>query len=284
LGELRDKMSQEMALRNLAPKTCRGYVASVSAFARFCRRSPAQADLVDVKRYLAQLIREGYAPETIKHTVTALRFLYGVTLGRERMAEAIPYPKVPFHEPEILSGTEVCDIFGALTRLIPGMVLMTMYAAGLRVSEACRLKTADIDSKRGVIHVREGKGRKDRYVMLSARLLEALRAYWRKVRPRGEFLFPGNSGGHVHPETVRVALRDAVRATNIKKRVTTHVLRHSFATHLHETGIDIRVIQHLLGHASIRTTTRYTRVSRKVVGSVKSPLDLLGTADGSILG
>ena len=169
--------------------------------------------------------------------------------------------------------------------MVPGVVVTTAYGAGLRVSEACRLQVQDIDGKRGLIHVRLGKGGKDRYVMLSQRLLGLLRQYWVAVRPSGEWLFPGRKPGKpLTPSAVRRALNVAVKAAKLKKRVTVHVLRHSFATHLLETGTDIRLIQVLLGHASIRTTARYAQVSTTHIGRVKSPLDLLGTKQGAVLG
>jgi site-specific recombinase XerD len=165
------------------------------------------------------------------------------------------------------------------------MALVTAYGAGLRVSEVCRLRVEDIDSNRGLIHVRLGKGGKDRYVMLGDRLLLALRAYWAQTRPTGSWLFPGRKPGtHLTPDAVNKALKEAVRATKLKKRITAHTLRHSFATHLLEAGTDIRIIQVLLGHASIRTTARYAQVSAKQVAKVRSPLDLLGTRQGAALG
>jgi site-specific recombinase XerD len=164
------------------------------------------------------------------------------------------------------------------------MALTTAYAAGLRVSETCRLKVGDIDGTRKLIHVRLGKGGKDRYVMLGDRLLEGLRAYWVKVKPEG-WLFPGaKKGCPLSPDAVRKALERATKTAKLKKRVKTHGLRHAFATHLLESGTDIRVIQALLGHASIRTTARYTQVSKKLIASTKSPLDLLGTKKGADLG
>jgi site-specific recombinase XerD len=165
------------------------------------------------------------------------------------------------------------------------MVLATAYAAGLRLSEACRLEVRDIDSKRGVIHVRQGKGGRDRFVMLGARLLVALRDYWKVVRPGGSYLFPGRDPlAPLSPTTPRKALDEAVKAARLKKKVTPHLLRHSFATHLLETGTDIRVIQALLGHKSLSTTAHYAQVDSARISQVKSPLDLLGTAQGEVLG
>jgi site-specific recombinase XerD len=162
---------------------------------------------------------------------------------------------------------------------------MTAYSAGLRVSEVCRLRPEDIDSKRKLIHVRLGKGSRDRYVMLADRLLLALRQYWMKVKPQGEWLFPGaKKGAHLTPLSVQLAVKKAAKAVKLTKRVTPHVLRHCFATHLLEAGNDIRLIQALLGHSSIRTTARYTQVSNKLVGRTKSPLDLLGTEKAAALG
>jgi integrase/recombinase XerD len=207
-----------------------------------------------------------------------------VTLDRSRVAERIPWPKVPHKQPDILSGSEVAKLLKAVSSLVPAMALTTAYGAGLRISEACRLRVEDIDGKRKLIHVRLGKGGKDRYVMLGDRLLEGLREYWVKVKPRG-WLFPGaKTGRPLSPDAVRKALERARKVAKLKKRVTTHALRHAFATHLLESGTDIRIIQVLLGHASIRTTARYTQVSNKLIASTKSPLDLLGTKKGAALG
>jgi site-specific recombinase XerD len=162
---------------------------------------------------------------------------------------------------------------------------MTTYGAGLRISEACRLRVADIDSKRMLIHIRDGKGGKQRYTMLCHRLLEVLRAYFKQMRPSGEFLFPGQKpGSHLAVSSVRKVLHLAIKDCGIEKRVTPHVLRHSFATHLLDTGTDIRTIQVLLGHNSIQTTQVYTQVSPQHIGRVESPLDLLGTRKAKVLG
>jgi len=278
-------MVRDLKLKNLAAATQKEYLRCCVGFVRYHRTSPRELGETAIKEYLAHLQLKGAGPETLKMNVAGLKFLYGVTLDRPKVAERLLWPKVPHKKPDILSGSEVEKLLKAVASVVPAMALATAYAAGLRISEACRLRPEDIDSKRGLIHVRLGKGRKDRYVMLSTRLLLALRAYWAQVRPEGGWLFPGRQKGtHLHSTAVNKALKDAAHSVKLKKRVTAHTLRHSFATHLLETGTDIRIIQVLLGHASIRTTARYTQVSKKHVASVKSPLDLLGTQRAAALG
>ena len=285
MGELRERMTRDLALRNLSAATRREYLRCCCGFVRYHMKSPKHLGEAACKEYLAHLLLRGVGPETLKMHVAGLKFLYGVTLDRPKVAERLAWPRVPQKKPDILSGTEVEKLLGSVASLVPGMALATAYGAGLRISEVCRLRVEDVDGKRRLLHVRLGKGGKDRYVMLAERLLLALRAYWAEVRPAGGWLFPGRKQGtHLHPTAVRWALKGAVKKAKLKKRVTTHVLRHSFATHLLEAGTDIRVIQVLLGHASIRTTARYAQVSAKHVRTVKSPLDLLGTQAGAILG
>jgi integrase/recombinase XerD len=285
MGELYQRMARDLKLKNLATATQSEYLRCCAGFARYHRKSPEELGETAIKEYLAHLQLKGAGPETLKMNVASLKFLYGVTLDRPKVAARLLWPKVPHKKPDILSGTEIEKLLGAVTSLVPAMALTTAYAAGLRISEACRLRAEDIDSKRGLIHVRLGKGGKDRYVMLSERLLPALRAYWREVRPADGWLFPGRKKGQpLTPEAVRKSLKAAVGAVKLKKRVTPHALRHSFATHMLEAGNDIRVIQEILGHASIRTTARYTQVSAKHVARVTSPLDLLGTKRGAVLG
>lgn len=248
-------------------------------------KPPTEMGESAIKEYLAHLQLKGSGVETLKLNVAGLKFLYGVTLDKPKVVERIPWPKVPHKKPDILSGTEMEALLKAVASLVPAMALTTAYAAGLRVSEVCRLRVEDIDSQRNLIHVRLGKGKKDRYVMLSKRLLETLRAYWAKQRPTGPWLFPGSKKGQpLTPDAVRKALERATMVTKLKKRVTAHGLRHAFATHLLETGTDIRLIQVLMGHASIRTTARYAQVSAKHIAAVTSPLDLLGTKRGKVLG
>jgi site-specific recombinase XerD len=281
MGELYQKMARDLKLKNLAATTQSEYLRCCFNFARYHMTSPVKLGEAAIKEYLEHVQLKGAGPETLKMNVAGLKFLYGVTLDRPKVAARLPWPKVVHKKPDILSGSELQKVLSAVTSLVPATALLTAYGAGLRVSEACRLRVEDIDSKRDLIHVRLGKGGKDRYVMLSERLLVALRAYWVKVRPSGGWLFPGREKGeHLSPDAVRKALNAAVRSVKLKKRITTHSMRHAFATHLLEAGTDIRVIQVLLGHASIRTTAHYTQVSARHVASVKSPLDLLGTKRG----
>lgn len=285
MGEVYDKMLRDLKLKCLAEKTQKEYLRCCAGFVRYHMKSPRELGETAIKEYLAHLQLKGAGPETLKMNVAGVSFLYKVTLDRPKVVERVPWPKVPHKKPDILSGSELEKVLSKVASLVPAMALMTAYGAGLRVSEACRLRVEDIDSKRGLIHVRLGKGKKDRYVMLASRLLWALRGYWMQVRPEGGWLFPGRkSGTPLTSGAVNKALGEAVRAAKLKKRVTAHTMRHSFATHLHELGTDIRTIQVLLGHASIRTTARYAQVSQKQIAAVKSPLDVLGTRRAAALG
>ena len=285
MGELYDRMSRDLKLKGLAESTQSNYLRCCSGLARYHMKSPADLGETELKEYLAHVLMRGAGPETLKMNVAGLKFLYGETLARAEVAARLPWPKVPQKKPDILSGTEVEKVLGAIIGLVAAVALTAAYGAGLRISEACGLRVEDIDGKRGLIHVRLGKGKKDRYVMLPQRLLAMLRHYFAAVRPKGEWLFPGRKAGkHVTPSAIAKALSVAVKAAKLKKRVTSHTLRHSFATHLLETGHDSRLIQVLLGHASIRTTQHYTQVSAAHVGRTTSPLDILGTKQGSVLG
>lgn len=225
---------------------------------------------------LYQLEHKKAGPASHKMAVAALKFFYGVTLGRPEVAVTIPWPKVPHTLPDILDPTQVRALLEALGTAKHRVVIMTTYAAGMRISEACGLRTVDVDSKRKLIHIRDGKQGRDRYVMLSQQLLLFLRVYWQLERPSGTLLFPGETQtGCVSTEAVRKALHQASQKLGLQKRVTPHLLRHRFATHLLEAGEDIRTIQVLLGHRSIRTTARYTQVSTRRIGRTQSPLDRL---------
>jgi site-specific recombinase XerD len=241
----------------------------------------------EVGRFLLHLVQvEKVGEATHKMYVAALRFLYTHTLKRPEILPALPWPRVKKPLPVVLSGTEVQRLLETIRSRKYRALLMTAYGAGVRVSEACELRPQDIDSGRMLIHIHDGKRGRDRYVMLSQRLLEALRLYWCTERPACDgYLFPGAvPGSHVAGATVRRVVKKAATAIGLEKRVTPHTLRHSFATHLLEVGTDIRVIQQLLGHGSIRTTARYTHVSAAHVGRTKSPLDLLGTEAAKPLG
>jgi len=276
MGELYQKMSQDLAIKNLAAATRQQYLRCCSEFVRYHMRSPRELGLPDIKDYLGRLVCQGARPEKLKMHVAGLKFLFGTTLEREEVAEKIPWPKVPHKKPDILSPAEVERLLQAAMSAsrVPAVVAVAAYGAGLRISEACRLRPEDIDSARGLIHVRLGKGGKDRYVMLSPQLLQILRGYWVQVRPQGGWLFPGQKpGAPITSTAVARALRRAAARVKLRKKVSPHALRHSFATHLLEAGTDIRAIQVLLGHSSIHTTARYTQVSERYIGSVKSPLD-----------
>jgi len=220
-------------------------------------------------------------PGTIKGHLGAVRFLYTFTLGKPEVVAGILWPRQPHKLPDILACEEVEAVFAHVESIEFRAILMATYGAGLRITEACRLCTTDLDAKRGLIHVRDGKRGRDRYVMLPARLLGVLREYWRQARPPGPQLFPGKGRtGVITPRAVGDVLAKAAAKAGITKRVTPHTMRHSFATHLLEGGTDLRTIQVLLGHASIRTTAHYTQVSGKMIARTTSPLDRLGRPEG----
>jgi len=211
--------------------------------------------------------------------VNALKFLYNITLKRPEVVQGISHPKRPKTLPVILSPQEVLRIFAAIRSVKHRAIIATAYAAGLRISEVCGLRITDIDSQRKRIHVRAGKGKKDRYVMLGESLLTLLRQYYQKVRPKGEYLFPGyNPQRPLCTTAVSQVLRKVVRQTGLTKKVSMHTLRHCFATHLLEAGTDIRILQVLLGHSSIRTTQRYTHITDRLVQKLVSPLDMIQPA------
>jgi site-specific recombinase XerD len=227
MGATYQKMQRDLTLRNLSDNTHASYLGCCRNYVRHFMKAAEDMGLPEVESFLELLAKRGASISKRKRYVAGLRFLYGVTLGRPEVASKIPWPKVPQHKPDILSGTEVVQLFEAVTELKYRVIVMTAYSAGMRMREVCRLQVTDIDSKRGVIHIREGKGKKDRYVMLSPRLLKVLRRYWRIVRPKGAFLFPGREPEtSITQQAVREALKTAVWKAGIKKRVTFHSLRH----------------------------------------------------------
>ena len=274
---LRQRMIEDMQLRNLAQVTQRNYIAHVAAFAKFFGKSPEYLDQEAVREYLLYLLNERkLSPEGVNQQVSALKFIYLTTLEMPWNDVDFPRAKRPHRLPVVLSHEEVVQFFDHVPSLRYRAALMICYGAGLRVSEAVAVKVSDIDSKRKLLRVEQGKGRKDRYAMLSPRLLEVLRVYWRAARPK-EYLFPSwRPGRHLNATSLQQACHDAWLRSGLRKRVTAHTLRHSFATHLLENGTDIRIIQVLLGHSQIDTTAGYAAVTPQLIGATLSPLDRLG--------
>lgn len=275
VSPLRRRMIEDMTVRNLSPATQQSYVYAVANFGKYFGRSPDRLGLEEVRAYQVHLVATGISWSALNQKVCALRFFFGVTLGRPEIPARIPHAREPRALPVVLSGDEVVRFLEAVSSLKCRAALTTAYATGLRASETVNLQTADIDSARMVIHVQHGKGGKDRYVMLSPQLLSILRVYWRLTKPR-PFLFPGRCPERrLDPANLHIACRQACRAANLDKHVTVHTLRHSFATHLLESGTDLRIIQVLLGHSSVSTTARYTQVATNTIAKTSSPLDNL---------
>jgi integrase/recombinase XerD len=254
------------------------YVQQVSLFARYFNKSPDQLGPEEIRAYQLHLTNEKkLAPGSVLIAVAALRFLYKVSLKKDwTFEDAIPGPKKPQKLPVVLSPEEILRFLGCVGNTKHRTILTTCYAAGLRISEAVHLKPTDIDSQRMVIRVEQGKGQKDRYVMLSPKLLEALRSYWRAVRPDGGWIFEGDMPGQpITRSAVELACQKARRVSGIRKPISPHSMRHAFAVHLLESGTDVRTIQLLLGHRSLATTARYLRIATSKVCSTSSPFDLL---------
>jgi len=273
MSPLRRRMIEDMTIRKFAPKTQHDYVQRVKNFAAFLGRSPDRASFEDVRRYQLHLAASGVGVSTLNQTVSTLRFFFKVTLRRHDIVEHTHVIHEPRKLPVVLSPEEVARLLDAAAGLKYKSALSVAYGAGLRAAEVVSLKVSDIDSKRMIIRVEQGKGRKDRNVMLSPHLLNLLRTWWRAARPRG-WLFPGRDPAQ--PMTTRQlnrACHAAAQMADINKRVSLHTLRHSFATHLLEQNIDVRVIQVLLGHARLDTTALYTRVATKTISEVMSPLE-----------
>ena len=273
---LRQRMLEDMGIRNFAENTQLSYLQQVTLYARYFDRSPDELGPEQVRAYQVHLTKtRKLSPSSIGTATAALRFLYKVTLKQNWAPDDIPMPKKPFKLPVILSREEVMQFLDSVANLKHRTILTTAYAAGLRVSEATHLRITDIDSKRMVLRVDQGKGHRDRDVMLSPRLLEELRSYWKVARPKF-WLFPGDIPDRpITRNAVGLACRKAHRAAGIRKPITPHSLRHAFATHLLEDGTDLRKIQLLLGHRSLATTSRYLKVATSTVCATTSPFDLL---------
>ena len=274
---LRQKLIEDMQIRNLAANTQKSYVKHVARFARHFQKSPELLGPEQIRAYQIYLTNEEkLAASTITVAISALRFLYRVTLKKDwSFADFVPLPKTPKKLPVIPSPEEVAQFLGCVKSRKHRAILTTCYAAGLRITEAVALTPSAIDSKRMVIRVEQGKGQKDRYTILSPKLLEVLRTWWRVERPR-EWLFPGDfPGQHITTNAVRLECQETRRICKIPKPITPHLLRHAFAVHLLEQGTDVRTIQLLLGHRSLATTAKYLRMTTSKVCSTSSPLDLL---------
>ena len=275
MSPLRRRMIEDMMLRNLSPSTQQSYIYAVAKFSRHFGCSPDRLSLEQVRAYQLHLIKQKHSWSHLNQVACALRFFYGVTLGQAEAFERIVGGRKPDKLPLVLNADEIAGLLQAIPGLRNRVALTTAYAAGLRVSEVARLKVASIDSRRMLIHIENGKGGRDRYAMLSPRLLEVLRAYWKRGQP-GLWLFPGRDpGDHVAVAALQAACRAARRRARLGKPVTMHTLRHSFATHLLERGIDIRIIQVLLGHAELDSTARYAQVATNLIARTASPFDHL---------
>jgi site-specific recombinase XerD len=273
---LRQRYLEDLRLRNYSSDTQKIYVKVVAAFANYFKCSPEKLGPEHIRQYQLYLVDQKKSSWSwFSLTVCALRFLYRVTLGKDWAITKIPYPRREKKLPEVLDRSEVKQFLGVVKNRKYRTILTIAYAGGLRVGEIRRLQIADIDSRRMMIRVRQGKGNRDRYVMLSPRLLDMLREYWKAERPKS-WLFPGRTKDQPLSEnTIWDAVREARQDSGIKKRITVHTLRHSFATHLLEDGVDLRTIQLLLGHSSIQTTAKYIHLSESTIGATVSPFDKL---------
>jgi integrase/recombinase XerD len=278
---LRQRFIEDLRVRGLAPTTQRSYIHYVAEYAKYFNRSPELLDCEAIHQYLVYLTEERkWSAETINGCVSALKQLYLKTLEMPWTDEYFPHVKRATRLPVVLGQEEMLLFFDHVSGLKNRAALMVCYGAGLRISETLALKVSDIDSGRMLIRVEQGKGQIDRYAMLSVRLLEVLRRYWRICHPGPgnpeDYLFPSwRANRHMSTTSLQIACREAGLRSGLRKRITVHGLRHAFATHLLENGTDLRSIQVLLGHERVDTTARYTRVSPRVIAATVSPLDRL---------
>ena len=270
--DLRQRMLDDMRVRNYSPHTIDQYVREVRRFAEHYKRRPDMLGLEEVRSYLVEVQHRGASPSTLAQASAGLRFFYKITLGRDWPAELFPRVRQPRRVPDIPSRDQVLQFLGAITNLKHRAMMTVCYAAGLRVAEVCKLKVSDIDGERKSIHVRDGKGLKDRMVPLSPTLHAVLREYWREYRPT-LWLFPGQKGGPMGRRSTQHVCERACRKGQTKVRIRTHTLRHCFATHSLEAGINVRRVQMLLGHRSMATTAGYVRLATTELLATPSPLD-----------
>ena len=286
MTRLRKMMLEELQRRNYSVGTIRCYLRTVEEFSRRFNCSPDRLGPRHIREYQAELFQNGKSPGTVTQRLAALRFFYVKTLNKAWSIAETPYPKQAVHLPTVLSQEEVARLINAASTAYHRTLLMTLYATGVRRAELTHLKVSDVDSQRMVIHVQGGKGRKDRDVMLSHKLLEELREHWRRLRRKPSvWLFPGNHGHcgdrPIDTKTVWNACQQAARRAGLRKAVHPHTLRHCFATHLLEAGADLRTIQMLLGHRDLEETTIYLHVSKQRLNVTSSPLDSLPLKDPS---
>ena len=280
MTHLRTMMLEELQRRNYAANTIHAYLRSVEHFSRHFKRSPDQLTRDHLREYQAYLLNDQkLQPRTVKLRVSALRFFFVKTLKRRYLLEDMPYPKVPRRLPTILTVEEVTRLIDAARTLTDRTMLMVLYSTGMRNAEMRQLQVRDIDSRSMLIHIQRGKGGRDRYVPLSPTLLATLRAYWRWMKPK-TWLFPGTIAGWradkpITPKVVWDACQSAATRAHIHKRVSAHLLRHSYATHLLEAGADLRTIQLLLGHVKLEHTVLYLHLSRRHLHAVANPLDAM---------
>jgi integrase/recombinase XerD len=286
MAELRNRMQRDLERGGYTSATIRHYLRCAQKFVdHFQGRSPMLLGQREIRLFVEHLYTRELSPQRVRQYLAALKFLYGRTLGRPQEVAWIAFPRAKKRTPSILCGSEVARLLVAIENPTLHAIACVCYGAGLRIEEARHLEVRDVLSARGLLHVRNGKGGHQRFAMLSPSLLATLRQYWKTMRPSGPLLFPSRRSGRAfHPDTVRAAIHAAARAAGIDKRVTPHVLRHSFATHLLEMGTEMRVIQQLLGHSSIHSSALYAQVTGALVKRTPSPLDLLSTPQAAILG
>lgn len=283
MTQLRKRMLEELQRRNYSPNTSRAYLRAVEEFARYFGKSPDKLRQEHLRQYQLHLLQDReLTVGTIVGRIAALRFFFVKVLRRPYRQIDLIYPKRPERLPTVLSQEEVAQLIDSANNLLDYAMLMTLYATGVRRAELTRLKVEDIDSRRMIIHIRQGKGNRDRDVPLTPKLLKTLREYWRWMKPK-TYLFPGMVGNWradkpLTPKCVWTAVQDAAKRAGIKKRVSPHTLRHSFATHLLENGADLRTIQLLLGHAELEATTVYLHLSRRHLQAVVNPIETMPTS------
>jgi integrase/recombinase XerD len=274
---LRQRMLEDMKIRNMSSRTQECYLCQISKIARYFKKSPEELGIEEIRQYQLYLVEKKTSWSVFNQTVAALRFLYLTTLQKDWKVEQIPFPRQPKRLPVILSVGEVSQLLKRVKDYRYRVVLTTIYGCGLRLLEGTHLKVKDIDSQRMVVRIEQGKGMKDRYVMLSGKLLEILRQYFKATRPEGDYLFPSkrNPDKPIHESGVQRAFQRALKTLGWKKQVSVRTLRHCFATHLLEAGVNLKTIQELMGHSSFETTEIYLHVSRNSIQNLASPLDLL---------